>query len=84
MEHGRIVYDGGTGEFFEDRSLLERNGTDVSEAARNRRFTMIRDITIGQYYSGNSVIHQENGSEDKACDRIPICHIAVSLQGLGS
>ena len=30
MEHGRIVYDGGTGEFFEDRSLLERYGIDVS------------------------------------------------------
>ena len=30
MEHGRIVYDEGTGEFFEDRSLLERYGIDVS------------------------------------------------------
>ena len=29
MEHGRIVYDGGTGEFFEDRSLLEQYGIDV-------------------------------------------------------
>lgn len=34
MEHGRIVYDGGTGEFFEDRSLLEQYGIDVPDGAK--------------------------------------------------
>ena len=26
MDHGKVVYDGGTGDFFDDRELLERYG----------------------------------------------------------
>lgn len=34
MDCGKIVYDGGTGEFFEDRSLLEQYGIDVPDGAK--------------------------------------------------
>ena len=34
MDCGKIMYDGGTGEFFEDRSLLEQYGIDVPDGAK--------------------------------------------------
>ena len=34
MDCGKIVYDGGTGEFFEDRSLLEQYGIDIPDGAK--------------------------------------------------
>ena len=37
MDCGKIVYDGGTGEFFEDRSLLEQYGIDVPDGAKMQR-----------------------------------------------
>ncbi len=39
MDCGKIVYDGGTGEFFEDRSLLEQYGIDVPDGAKMQRAT---------------------------------------------
>lgn len=37
MDHGRIVYDGGTEEFFEDRRLLEQYGIDVPDGVKMRQ-----------------------------------------------
>ena len=37
MDHGNIVYDGGTGEFFDDDELLDRYGIDVPDGARMLR-----------------------------------------------
>lgn len=37
MDHGKVVYDGGTGEFFDDGHLLERYGIETPDGVKMRQ-----------------------------------------------
>ncbi len=37
MDHGRIVYDGGTGGFFDDKELLDRYGIETPDGVKMRQ-----------------------------------------------
>ena len=37
MDHGRIVYDGGTGGFFDDKELLDRYGIELPDGVKMRQ-----------------------------------------------
>lgn len=37
MDHGRIVYDGGTGGFFDDKELLDRYGIEIPDGVKMRQ-----------------------------------------------